>query len=281
MLWVKKGTHVIDHPRFLEAGPIGRDLWDWGMLYAGAHETDGELPMVAIISSPWGAGGKANIKVAAKLVTIGLWERTDEGFRICRWAEQGNQTKAQIATDRSAARERKARGARERKAAPGSGMVRANSERTNTKVPTSTSYSSSESGSPDQIASAVPRVLGLDGEGGAAWQAWRDGISRTTGKPVSELRPSDKPDLVAFANAHAGGLRGEALMAWIAETAEAWARQYDPAFGGFKPAHCKTWLDAGRPPRPARTGPPRQQLGSQSSAPWMTPQNFDFAAGDK
>jgi hypothetical protein len=62
MDWIKKRTHVIDHPRFLEAGAVARDLYDWGMLYSGEHELDGELPMVAVMLSAWGAGGKGNVK---------------------------------------------------------------------------------------------------------------------------------------------------------------------------------------------------------------------------
>lgn len=108
MDYVIARTHVIDHERFLDAGPHARDLWTWGMLYAGAHETDGELPMSAVLASPWGYGGRANIRLATKLVEVGLWERTERGFRVCRWAEQGNKTRAQLEEAREAARKKKA-----------------------------------------------------------------------------------------------------------------------------------------------------------------------------
>ena len=149
MDWVKIRTNIIDHERLLEAGAVARDLWSWGMLYAGKHESDGELPMAAVLASPWGAGGKGNIKLALKLVEVGLWERTDRGFRVCRWAEQGNQTKAQIEADRAAAR------ARKKKSSP---ELLANERRTNARVPTSTSYSLSESdlGSRESTSDAGP-----------------------------------------------------------------------------------------------------------------------------
>jgi hypothetical protein len=105
MKWIREHTHIVDHPRLLEAGSAGRDLWHWGMLYAGLHETDGELPLIAVLSSSWGTGGKRNIVVAQKLCDVGLWERTDTGYRICRWIEMGNPTQADLAEKRQEERE--------------------------------------------------------------------------------------------------------------------------------------------------------------------------------
>lgn len=107
--YVKKRTHIINHVRFLEAGPVARDLYDWGMLWSGQQETDGEIPTTAVLASPWGAGGKRNAAVAEKLVLVGLWEKTAEGFRIRKWSEQGNVTKAELVAKRAFDRERKAR----------------------------------------------------------------------------------------------------------------------------------------------------------------------------
>lgn len=109
MNWVKVLTHIRDHERFLLAGPVARDLWLWGMLYAGGFETDGEIPMVAVMSAAWGEGGQANVVVAAKLVEVGLWERTDAGYRVLRWAEQGNATRAELEAEREAAKARRQR----------------------------------------------------------------------------------------------------------------------------------------------------------------------------
>lgn len=109
MDYVKKRTHIINHPRFLKAGAVARDLYDWGMLHSGLIESDGELDMVAVLSASWGYGGKANIRAAVKLVEVGLWERTDTGFRILKWAEQGNVTKATLEQKREADREKKRR----------------------------------------------------------------------------------------------------------------------------------------------------------------------------
>jgi hypothetical protein len=148
MRWIKLGTHIADHARLLAAGAVGRDLYVWGLTYSGKHETDGELPMVAVLTSAWGAGGQANIKVANTLVDVGLWARTDTGFTSLRWAEQGNETKTSLSEKREAAKARKfAKGSRE----PSANFSRTNTEllaneqRTITKG--STSMSLLDSGS--------------------------------------------------------------------------------------------------------------------------------------
>jgi hypothetical protein len=104
--YIKKRTHIVNHPKFLEAGAVARDLYDWGMLVSGAIESDGELTEAMVLSSPWGASGTKNRKVADRLVELGLWERTPLGWRILKWTEQGNVTKALLEEKRAAARER-------------------------------------------------------------------------------------------------------------------------------------------------------------------------------
>jgi hypothetical protein len=120
MKWIREHTHVVDHPRLLEAGAIGRDLWHWGMLFAGKHETDGVLPMSAVLATPWGAGGKKNVMVAQKLVAVGLWDRVDVGYQICRWSEMGNPTKAELEDKRKEEREGR-KGRRQRSSMPPAG----------------------------------------------------------------------------------------------------------------------------------------------------------------
>src|SRR5262245_44197983 len=107
--FIKLRTHVTGHVRFLEAGSVARDLYVWGMLWSGQQEADGEIPMAASLVSPWGAGGKRNVVVAQKLVEVGLWDRTNTGYRIRKWSEQGNVTKAELESKRRFDRERKAR----------------------------------------------------------------------------------------------------------------------------------------------------------------------------
>ncbi len=267
MDYVKKRTHIINHPRFLEAGALARDLYDWGMLYAGQLETDGEIATVAVLTSPWGAGGKKNAAVAERLVEVGLWERTPTGFRILRWTEQGNVTKAQLEADRKAARERmKRRRGGDDGAPPGappppppspppsrSGDVRANIGRTSPDVPSSPFTSSCDSGpeggagGTDEPRSKRPLSLRRFEEGflGAAFAA---GVSTVTGAayavPDDERRALD--DLV---DAHCP-THGGARDVWLRDVARRFreairGREKFHRFGG--PRGCLDWVNAGSP----------------------------------
>ncbi len=125
------------------------------------------------------------------------------------------------------------------------------------------------------VAADPPRVLGMDGENGEAFAAWRRGITAVTGKPVSQLAPGERQDVVELANAHAGGQRGEPLMTWLTATAERWARQHDPAFGGYKPRGCRTWLDAGEPAPPSQTRfSGRHLIQSSENRQWIVPEGL-------
>lgn len=157
--YIKLRTHIVTHERFLEAGPVARDLYVWGMLYAGHLETDGSIPMVALLAAPWGSGGKSNIRVAAKLVDLGLWERTDKGFRVLKWSEQGNATKAFLESKREEDRKRKAL-ARAEKAARLAGVSARTPPGVTVGVPPDSlpcsSYSPSGSGSSEGVQGERP-----------------------------------------------------------------------------------------------------------------------------
>lgn len=149
--YVKKRTHIINHVRFIRAGALARDLYDWGMLWSGQQETDGEIPMDSVLCSPWGYGNKRNVTLAQKLVEVGLWERTDTGYRICKWSEQGNRTKAELNERRRGDRERKSK-----TSTPPSPTLDGLSGNLPHGIPSSTSYSPSGSGSLGEMQEGVP-----------------------------------------------------------------------------------------------------------------------------
>ncbi len=94
MIYVQVDVDFPSHPRALRAGPLGRDLWYWGLCYVRKYLTDGEVPAAALATYPEPGAEE----IAERLVRLGLWERTDDGFRVCRYAEKGNQTKEAVAT---------------------------------------------------------------------------------------------------------------------------------------------------------------------------------------
>jgi hypothetical protein len=261
-------VNITTHPKAFAAGVEAMGLWLWGMTHARQHRTGGRLHRAAVLGA-W--GGRRNVMLAKRLVEAGLWVQRDDGD----WDIWNFERKAE-GTSSSKDRMRRLRASKKRDGVTPSD---ANSDVT-CDAQCSMSISTSISSSPD-LASPSPepvtgvrlkpeRVLGLDGEGGAAWQAWRAGVSAATGSPVSELGARDKPDLVAFTNAHAGGLRGEALMVWISDTAMAFVRANDPRFG-FTTKRCLAWLDAGR--KDARTTNGRHVQSAENRA-WVMPKDM-------
>jgi hypothetical protein len=86
---------------------------------------------------------------------------------------------------------------------------------------------------------------------------WAMGIQAATGKPVSRAMAADVRALHAAAEAHAPGLRGEALLAWAEAEGASFARSCDPKFGGFTARRFAAWLDSGKP----KDGPKRATNG--------------------
>ncbi len=77
-------------------------------------------------------------------------------------------------------------------------------------------------------------------------EAWREGVSLATGLPCTPLKPYERSDLAGFVSVHSGGLSGDALNAWVRDTAKAFVEASDAKFG-FTPKRCAGWLDSGRP----------------------------------
>jgi hypothetical protein len=77
MSWVKIDDQMPRHPKLLG---LGRDrlmcqgVWMDGMCYASAYLTDGVIPAAAL--------EKGSERYAQLLVTAGLWEKIDGGYRV-------------------------------------------------------------------------------------------------------------------------------------------------------------------------------------------------------
>ena len=98
MAWVKLDDKFAQHPKVLQAGPLGLALYVAGLCYANMHLTDGFLPersvpmllnfnglAMGMWNSGAGFGGGEDAtwdKVAADLVIAELWERVEGGWMI-------------------------------------------------------------------------------------------------------------------------------------------------------------------------------------------------------
>lgn len=154
MIYAKVDVKLRDHIRAQRAG-VAMATWTWGLLYVREQETDGVIHAEALERSWCPKEAKAH---AATLVLVGLWEKHDEGWRICRY-EDKNDTKKVIAENRQRVRERVAQFRRNshRNGLPSEDVTRYSSV-TNETVPGSSSRSSFKSSeeikSPEEIPSA-------------------------------------------------------------------------------------------------------------------------------
>jgi hypothetical protein len=104
VIHAKLDVDICDHPRALAAGVAAFGLWSWGLAYTRKHELDGELPLLAVRSAF--GGGAANDDLAETLCRVGLWEKTEAGWRMLNYASK-NETKAVIAQRRAAEQKKK------------------------------------------------------------------------------------------------------------------------------------------------------------------------------
>jgi hypothetical protein len=130
MVWVKLDDGFPDHPKVLAAGPLAAWLYVCGLAYAARLLTDGFIPTVQVgrLAALQGAED-----LAGRLVSVGLWERVDGGYRVHDYLDW-NTPASHIKRDRAAAAERMRRlrsGDTPAPAPADSGKVRANTSRTN------------------------------------------------------------------------------------------------------------------------------------------------------
>lgn len=95
MSWVRIDDAALSHPKIIGMVDTRRpfDLWLWGLSYAQLHLTDGVIPNDAV---PRGVA-----KAVHELCRRGLWEASEEGFRIHDFL-QWNDSRQIVVTRREA-----------------------------------------------------------------------------------------------------------------------------------------------------------------------------------
>lgn len=88
-MWVKINCGALTHPKLLSAGPAAVCLWLAGLCYANLHATDGAIPegvLPALYpSDEWSKADRR--RAVEKLVSVGLWVKSDTGWTIHGYAE--------------------------------------------------------------------------------------------------------------------------------------------------------------------------------------------------
>jgi hypothetical protein len=102
MPWFKVDDQLAFHPKAIAAGNAALGLWVRAGSWCAAHVTQGALPthMVRTLG--------AQRRDAEKLVSVGLWTRTEEGYEFKDWADY-QPTKEQVEARREADRLRQSR----------------------------------------------------------------------------------------------------------------------------------------------------------------------------
>jgi hypothetical protein len=119
MPWVKVDDAFADHPKVVQAGPLAAWLYVAGLCYCGRLLTDGFIPrgQVRKLADVPGA-----LKLAARLVEVGLWEEYPDGYRVHDYLDY-NPSREQVAADRAATRERVAKWRSKPRNASGNGVT--------------------------------------------------------------------------------------------------------------------------------------------------------------
>ena len=103
MVWIRIDDQIAHHPKFTAAGPVAAWLWVCGNGYCNKYLTDGLIPeagLKAVADVP-------NVKKwADRLVAVGLWERTEQGYRVHDFHDH-NPTAAEVKEKRRKDRDRK------------------------------------------------------------------------------------------------------------------------------------------------------------------------------
>ena len=100
MAWIKIDDQFRDHPKVLAAGPLACWLYVCGLTFAGQYLTDGHIPTTMLRKLADVDNAK---ELADRLVSVGLWEEIEGGYRILDWLN------CSIMPDRSTQEERKYR----------------------------------------------------------------------------------------------------------------------------------------------------------------------------
>lgn len=197
MTWFKVDDGFAFHPKALAAGNAALGLWVRSGAWCAANLTGGALPRHMI-----GTLG-AQKRDAARLVSVGLWCETEDGYQFNSW-DHYQPTKAQVEAKRKADRERQAR-ARERDGHGGSHAVTkavTNGGSHGAPDPTRPKKTSSSYSDADFAAfwTAYPRKAGKP----AAAKAWQAAIKRgvdpqyliTTTERFAELSAATDPKFI-------------------------------------------------------------------------------------
>lgn len=102
MTWAKFCDGFLDHPKVLRAGEDAANLFMRGCIWCNKHLTDGAIPREALKALTARRDAPA---LAAKLVTVRLWEETPDGWQVHDWSDH-NPTRESVESRREKTRDK-------------------------------------------------------------------------------------------------------------------------------------------------------------------------------
>jgi hypothetical protein len=103
MPWVRVDDGLFLHPKWLATPANGRALWVTALSYCGNQANGGQIPEALL---PMLGGDKL---AADQLVESGLWERTNSGYSICKFADYNPTSTPESKAERAEIRSRAGR----------------------------------------------------------------------------------------------------------------------------------------------------------------------------
>lgn len=171
--YIRVDADFWDHPKAIAAGPDGRSLYLCALAWSRKQLTDGAVQAVVLPSLAFKTGLpiEAAQTAADRLVEVGMWERTADGWQIHDYAEH-QLTKADVDRQRAQWRKRQSdKRARDQEQQDDHAHVTRDSPVSHARVTQPESESESESVEP--ISLLVPLT-------GAPFGSETDGSIRTT-----------------------------------------------------------------------------------------------------
>jgi hypothetical protein len=108
--WVRLAAGYQSDPRILAAGNAGELMWVRALAISRQTHTDGHVNHEHLAQLSRGFDRNRGPAIAGRLVTVGLWEPCDDGWRIPyeRWS-RWQVTESELVEQRAAATARQAR----------------------------------------------------------------------------------------------------------------------------------------------------------------------------
>ncbi len=270
-------------------------LFTWGLLWCRAKKSDGQIPK-SLARDAFGGGQDDLI---ARLCRVALWVDKEDRYDIRNYGSK-NDTRAAIDVRIASTKDRQKKfrdakvalcvpppqndalvtryadppGDESKRVAPGVGVGAGAgagdlSEREEGhQSPREASADEAQSG----IHLAAPPIRD-PALGPYLEAAYRDGLALVLGRPVPTLQHFDAKELPRLVETAPKGTRGEALVAYVRDTASAFAKREKDSNSDkpLKVSRCVDWVTLNRPgPRdrygqPVESGPPEKAAQTMSS----------------